>query len=242
MVQARINARCNYTINPARAADEHATHRLKVESMNQKRAELEAWIDSMTSTPSTKHVIDCIDQNYLPRRYDALTLPSMSSGFGKMPLISDCRRHKCKANQCLVVKMDCPPPWIKSGKEVEMCPRRPPQPSVECVDKVGIMGNSPLGFGFGICWIVLGIASCSTCCRTFMKRREQKEKVRDISPAPIDVQPPSGTDTDPRQCEELTPAASAPELSASLPSASEPTNVLPPTQGVDEAATLDVQV
>jgi len=141
-----------------RDTKENQTLRLKVESMKAKRNELEAWtiVNSRLTVPSTKTVMDCIDQAQLPSRYDPLVLPRVRSGFDKMPLHNTCRLHRCKISQCLVAKKDCPVPYINAGTEVNLCPPRPEATTYECTDKILIQSGSPMGIGFGVTWVIIG--------------------------------------------------------------------------------------
>merc|ERR1719424_452653 len=104
----------------------------------------------MATVTESKVVHDCFADS-LPRRYNGMALPTVRSGFDKMPLHNMCRLHGCSAKQCLEVKRTCKVPYVQDAPE-EMCPVSRPNGSFTCMDKVSIWTNNPMSLGFGIAW------------------------------------------------------------------------------------------
>jgi len=160
MAQAKFQGVCNRTKHPEMEAKEKKAHADKIASMKAHAAKLEAWTaQKMATVVESKQVIDCFADR-LPRRYNALALPAIRSGFDKMPLHNECRLHSCNAKQCLEVVRTCNVPYVHVAPE-QMCNVHRPNGSFTCVDKVSIMSNNPMSLGFGIAWMVIGsIFSC----------------------------------------------------------------------------------
>merc|ERR1719352_1853387 len=108
----------------------------------------------MPRVVESKNVIDCM-ADALPSRYNSLRLPKMRSGFEKLQLHNQCRLHGCAPNECLVVKHQCPVPWMYAPPE-EICQEPRTNGTFTCEPKVTIWSNNPLSIGFGIAWIVIG--------------------------------------------------------------------------------------
>lgn len=155
IAQKEFNKICNRTSNPELEKAELKAHKMKIDSMKAKVKTLEEWTQKrMASVIESKRVVDCFDDK-LPRRYNALALPKMRSGFDTMPLHNQCRLHGCKVTQCLEVKTKCKVPFVHQSPEI-MCNVYRPNGSFSCVDKVGISTNNPVSLGFGIAWMVIG--------------------------------------------------------------------------------------
>jgi len=153
--QANLTKMCNRTLNEKLEVMEQAAHKAKIASMTAKAATLESWVAGrMRTVKDTKSVVDCFADK-LPRRYNALALPKMRSGFDKMPLDNQCRLHQCKANQCLEIKRTCKVPFVHEFPET-MCNVFRPNGTFTCVDKITINSNNPMSLGFGIAWMVIG--------------------------------------------------------------------------------------
>lgn len=146
---------CNRTTHPEIDEKEIEAHKKKIDSMKAKAAQLESWVQKRMSTVTeSKQVVDCFDDR-LPRRYNALALPQLRSGFDKMPLNNECRLHGCNPNQCLEVKRACKVPFVHQAPEV-MCNIYRPNGTFSCVEKIGMWSNNPMSLGFGIAWMVIG--------------------------------------------------------------------------------------
>jgi hypothetical protein len=174
MATAELNTWCEAQM-PNRTSLENETHQKKLESMEAGQTQLEAWTEqnSWIKVRETKQVVDCVDNEALPARYNTLGNPKVRSGFYQMPLHNQCRLHNCKPNQCLEIKKKCRTPYIHEGKEVEMCEKELPATSFECKDKVGISSSNPLSLGFGIAWAILGlIVLCGAIGLAFKNRDE----------------------------------------------------------------------
>jgi len=136
-----------------------AAHKKKVESMKAARKKLEKFAgdNTMMKVKHTKQVVDCLDSNSLPSRYNSLSLPSVRSGFGKMPLHNECRLHKCKPEQCMEIKRLCNAPYVDEGKELPAgILSWTHKQQYTCVDKVAITSSNPMSLGFGMAWCVIG--------------------------------------------------------------------------------------
>lgn len=166
--QAEFAQICNRTKHPEIKEKEDKAHQDKIKSMKAKAASLEAWTKGrMATVTESKEVLDCFADS-LPRRYNGMALPTVRSGFDKMPLHNMCRLHGCSAKQCLEVKRTCKVPYVQDAPE-EMCPVSRPNGSFTCMDKVSIWTNNPMSLGFGIAWIVIGSIFFCAAVATFVR-------------------------------------------------------------------------
>lgn len=146
---------CDLAANPSIEEESKAVFDKKVESMKAGAQKLADWTtERMVGVKEIKQVIDCFADK-LPRRYNAMALPKMRSGFDKMPLHNQCRLHGCKPNQCLEVRRPCKVPFVNEPPEA-LCHIYVQNGTFSCVNKIEIMSNNPLSLGFGVVWMVVG--------------------------------------------------------------------------------------
>jgi len=170
--QAKFMKACNRTAHPEMEEKEMKAHKDKIASMTRKAAELEAFVaDQMATVKGSKEVIDCFG-DMGGARYNNLKLPQSRSGFEKMPLHDQCRLHGCKPNQCLEIKRTCKVPFTMEAPEV-MCNVHRPNGTFTCVEKVGIMSNNAMSFGFGIAWMVIGVCAGCAAIGTYSRQYYQ---------------------------------------------------------------------
>jgi len=143
-----------------RERKENQTHAAKINSMKNRRNDLEWWSvrNSMLTIAETKKVYDCIDHASLGKLYTGWGEPEVKSGSDHLPLLNKCRLHECDQDQCLVVRQTCRIPYIMEGREIEGCfDDRPLRERFECVDKVGLSSSNPMSLGFGLAWVIMGV-------------------------------------------------------------------------------------